>query len=135
MVPRCHLPKSWPRGRIPETVIAKLARPRTTGCALEIAAPGGGSVAYGTDLLGPMHRHQLREFAIARPSSGDRVIRSATCMRPNFPRDRPDGNHRAGPRAALVVDGKKSLEDLGCLQDPSAPPAIMKDGVFYKNRL
>lgn len=47
--------------------------------ALEMAHKAGVKLAYGTDLLGEMHRHQLEEFAIrAQVQPNLEVIRAAT---------------------------------------------------------
>jgi imidazolonepropionase-like amidohydrolase len=126
-------------GGYPETVIAKLAEVKDHGLhALEIASRGGVKLAYGTDLLGPMHRHQLREFAIrSAVQPVIEVIRSATCYAAELFREAGrTGIIAPGARADLLVVEGNPLKDLGCLQDPEHRLlAIMKDGVFYKNLL
>jgi len=126
-------------GGYPETVIAKLAEVKDNGLrALEIAARGGVKLAYGTDLLGPMHRHQLREFAIrSAVQPAIEVIRSATTYAAELFRETGrTGIIAPGARADLLVVEGDPLKDLACLQDPEHRLlAIMKDGVFYKNRL
>jgi imidazolonepropionase-like amidohydrolase len=126
-------------GGYPEDVIAKLAEVKDHGLhALEIAAKGGVKLAYGTDLLGPMHKHQLREFAIRSAVQPPvEVVRSATCYAAELFRETGrTGVIAEGARAdILVVDGDP-LQDLACLEDPERRLlAIMKDGVFYKNRI
>ena len=122
-----------------EDVLAKLAEVKDNGLrALAMAYRGGVKLAYGTDLLGPMHRHQLREFAIrAAVQPAAEIIRAATCYAADlFCETGRTGIVAAGARADLLVVDGDPLEDLGCLQDPEKRLlAIMKGGVFYKNRL
>jgi imidazolonepropionase-like amidohydrolase len=126
-------------GGYPEDVIAKLAEVKDHGLhALEIAAKGAVKLAYGTDLLGPMHKHQLREFAIRSAVQPPvEVVRSATCYAAELFRETGrTGVIAAGARADLLVVDGDPLQDLACLEDPERRLlAIMKDGVFYKNRI
>jgi imidazolonepropionase-like amidohydrolase len=126
-------------GGYPEDVIAKLAEVKDHGLhALEIAAKGAVKLAYGTDLLGPMHKHQLREFAIRSAVQPPvEVVRSATCYAAELFRETGrTGVIAEGARADLLVVDGDPLKDLACLQDPERRLlAIMKDGVFYKNRV
>lgn len=126
-------------GGYPEDVIAKLAEVKDHGLhALEIAAKGGVKLAYGTDLLGPMHKHQLREFAIrSAVQPAVEVVRSATCYAAELFRETGrTGVVAEGARADLLVVDGDPLKDLACLEDPERRLlAIMKDGVFYKNRI
>ncbi len=106
--------------------------------ALELAHRRGVKMAYGTDLLGPMHRHQLREFAIRgeiqKPID---VIRSATINAAElFQMSGEVGVIAPKARADLLVLDGNPLEDLGVLQQPEKYiKIIMKDGKFYKNTL
>jgi len=119
--------------------IAKLHEVKDHGLrALEIASRGGVKLAYGTDLLGPMHRHQLREFALrAAVQPPLDVIRSATCNAAELFREGGrTGIVAEGARADLLVVDGDPLHDLECLQDPDRCLAIIiKGGVFYKNKL
>lgn len=106
--------------------------------ALELAYKGGVKMAYGTDLLGRMHRHQLTEFAlrgeVAKPAD---LVRMATCNAADLFRmsDRI-GRVEAGLLADLIVLDANPLDDIGALQNPDRHlKAIMKDGRLVKNTL
>ena len=126
-------------GGYPEPVLAKLAEVKDHGLhALEIAAQGGVKLAYGTDLLGPMHKHQLREFAIrAAVQPPVEVVRAATCYAADlFCEAGRTGVVAEGARADLLVVDGNPLTDLACLGDPERRLlAVMKGGFFYKNRI
>lgn len=126
-------------GGYSEDVLAKLKEVRDHGLrALKIAYEGGVKLAYGTDLLGLMHRHQLKEFALrATIQPAIEVIRSATSYAAElFHETGQTGIIKEGARADLLVVDGDPLRDLGCLQDPDrCLLAIMKDGAFYKNAL
>jgi hypothetical protein len=75
---------------------------------------------YGTDLLGPMHRYQLDEFAIRgevlKPVD---VIRSATSTAAQlFQREGELGVVAPGARADLLVVEGNPLEDLALMREP-----------------
>jgi imidazolonepropionase-like amidohydrolase len=65
---------------LPPESVAKIDDVRLAGLkSLEIMREAGLMMAYGTDLLGPMHRHQSEEFAIrANVLSPQEAIRGAT---------------------------------------------------------
>ncbi len=106
--------------------------------ALELAHRKGVKIVYGTDLLGQMHKHQLREFAIRgeiQPAID--VIRGATTIAAELLQMTGEiGRIVPGARAdMLVVDGDP-LRDLGVMQDPDRfLKAVVKDGKFYKDAL
>lgn len=106
--------------------------------SLEIAKAAGVKMAYGTDLLGALHRCQSDEFRIRGGAlSAAEVIRSATETGAEL-------IGMAGQLGAivpgayadlLVVDGNP-LEDLGLLQeDGRFLPAIIQGGRFVKDEL
>ena len=66
----------------PEVSLAKLGDVREAGLrSLEILQAAGVRIGFGTDLLGPMHRHQSREFVIrAEAMAPFDIIRSATIV-------------------------------------------------------
>ena len=106
--------------------------------ALELAHRGGVKLVYGTDLLGPMQRHQLSEFSLrAQVQSPIDVIRSATCHAAElFNEVGETGVVESGARADLLVVDGNPLDDLGCLQDPAEHlMAIIQSGRFVTNRL
>lgn len=67
---------------LPEALAAKIDSVLDAGLrAVEIARDAGVPMAYGTDLLGAMHRRQLSEFALrAEVVPAAELLRSATCV-------------------------------------------------------
>ena len=108
------------------------------GRSLDIAKRAGVKMAFGTDLITPRTDYQTQEFTIrAEVLSPAEVIHSATVISAEVVRMAGKlGVVAPGAHAdMLVVDGNP-LEDLKLLQDEGAHlSAIMKGGVFYKNRL
>lgn len=104
---------------------------------LEVARRHGVKMVYGTDLIGPIHRHQSMEFKIrGEVLPAIEVIRSATSYAAElFQMEDQIGRVRAGLRADLLIVDGNPLEDLGLLQDPSKMSMIMKDGDIYRNIL
>ncbi len=116
--------------------VAKIETVRRAGLeSLSILHGAGVRMAYGTDLLGAMHRHQSGEFALrARVLPGLDVLRSATTEAAEL----CGLAGRAGiiePGAdadLLVVDGDP-LGDWSLLEGQGAHmPAIMQAGRFVK---
>ena len=119
-----------------EANMAKLAEVREAGLdSLEILQRAGVKIGYGTDLLGPMHRHQSREFVIrAEAMAPFDIIRSATIVNAEL-------LNRVGELGIVAPDARADL--IAVDGDPLADIAlfdgqgehlthIMKDGVFYK---
>ena len=67
---------------LPPESVAKIENVRSAGLrALEIFRDAGVPMGYGTDLLGDMHRHQSREFAIrSKVLPAHEIIASATSI-------------------------------------------------------
>lgn len=108
------------------------------GKALELAHRRGVKMAYGTDLLGSLHQHQLLEFAIrSEVQKPIDIIRAATCNAAElFGMEGDLGVIESGAFADLLIIDGNPLEDIGLMQDPNRNlKAIMKGGVFYKNEL
>ena len=124
---------------LPADMHGKIAEVMDAGmAALELADRSGVKIAYGTDLLGSMHRHQSNEFTLrSRVQAPADIIRSATTVAAGlFGLAGRIGVVEEGARADLLVVDGNPLEDLTLLQDQGRHmPAIMKDGVFYKNEL
>ncbi len=124
---------------LPADMHGKIAEVMDAGMtALELADRNGVKIAYGTDLLGSMHRHQSNEFALrAQVQTADAIIRAATTTAAElFGRAGEIGVVAEGARADLLVIDGNPLDDLSLLQDQGRHmPAIMKDGVFCKNEL
>lgn len=116
--------------------LAKLADVREAGLrSLEILQQAGVKIGYGTDLLGPMHRHQSREFVLrAEAMAPIDVIRSATTVNAEL-LNRPGELGVVAPGACadlIAVDGDP-LADISLLDGQGEHlPVIMKDGVLYK---
>jgi imidazolonepropionase-like amidohydrolase len=106
--------------------------------ALDMAYSGGVKMAYGTDLLGQMHRRQLDEFVIrGEIIPAIDVLRAATCNGADL-LGRTGELHEVTPGAIadlLVMDGNP-LEDLSVMTEPETNlRLIIKAGQVYKNTL
>jgi imidazolonepropionase-like amidohydrolase len=120
----------------PEVSLHKLGDVREAGLrSLEILQAGRVSIGFGTDLLGPMHRHQSREFMIRaealRPFD---IIRSATIVNAELLKRAGEiGVVAPGARADLIAVDGDPLADISVLDGQGERLShIMKDGVFYK---
>lgn len=106
--------------------------------SLEIMRGAGVTLAYGTDVLGPMHKYQSEEFRIrAEVLPAIEVIRSATLNAAELLQmSGKIGTVAAGAYADLIVVEKDPVKDLSLLGEQGRyMPAIMKGGVFFKNTL
>lgn len=100
--------------------------------ALERAARGGVRLAYGTDLLGGMHRHQNQEFRlraeVQRPLD---VLRAATTGAAELVGMSGEiGTLAVGARADLLVLDGDPLEDIGVLADPAHIRHVIQSGTL-----
>jgi imidazolonepropionase-like amidohydrolase len=120
----------------PEVSMAKLGDVREAGLrSLEILQAAGVKIGFGTDLLGPMHRHQSREFVIrAEGMAPFDIIRSATIVNAELlNRSGELGVVAPGARADLITVAGNPLADISLLDGQGEHLThIMKDGVFYK---
>ena len=121
-----------------EVSLGKLAEVREAGLrSLEILQAADVPIGYGTDLLGPMHRYQCREFVLrAEIMKPIDVIRSATTVNAAL-LDRPGelGVVAAGARADLIALDGDPLADISLLDGEGEHLAlIMKDGVLHNMR-
>jgi imidazolonepropionase-like amidohydrolase len=120
----------------PEISMAKLGEVRETGLgSLEILRRAGVKIGYGTDLLGPMHRYQSREFVIrAEAMPAFDIIRSATTVNAELLNRAGElGVVAPGARADLIVVDGDPLADISLLDGQGEHLSyIMKGGVFYK---
>jgi imidazolonepropionase-like amidohydrolase len=106
--------------------------------SLEIMHKAGVKMAYGTDLLGFLHKYQGGEFVIrGRTLPAIEVIRSATCNAADLLRmSGKIGTVKVGAYADLIVVEKDPLKDLSALDEEGRYiPLVMKDGDFIKNVL
>jgi len=120
-----------------EASLAKLSDVREAGLrSLEILQQAGVKIGYGTDLLGPMHQYQSREFVIrAEAMAPFEVIRSATMVNAELlNRSGELGVVAPGARADLIVVDGDPLSDISLLDGQGEHlTVIMKDGVLYKS--
>jgi imidazolonepropionase-like amidohydrolase len=121
---------------VAEGSLAKLADVREAGLrSLEILQQAGVKIGYGTDLLGPMHKHQSREFVIrAEVMAPFEVIRSATIVNAELlNRSGELGVVAPGARADLIAVDGDPLRDIALLDGQGEHiSVIMKDGVLHK---
>jgi len=124
---------------LPAASIAKIDDVRLRGLqSLEIMAEAGVTMAYGTDLLGEMHRHQSEEFVIrgsVLPTID--VIRSATINAAELlGMTGRIGVIAPGAHADLIVVDGDPLRDLSLLTDQGRNlPIIMAAGRFVKHEI
>ena len=116
--------------------LAKLDEVRTEGLkSLEVLQSAGVRIGFGTDLLGPMHRYQAREFVIrAEAMTPYDIICSATVVNAELLNRAGElGVVAPGARADLIAVDGNPLADIGLLDGQGEHLAlIMKDGEFYK---
>ncbi|UBU16057.1 metal-dependent hydrolase family protein [Nonomuraea gerenzanensis] len=100
--------------------------------ALERAAGGGVRIAYGTDLLGGMHRHQNQEFRLrAEVQQPIDVLRAATTGAAELVGLTGEiGTLDVGAHADLVVLDGDPLADIGVLADPKHVRHVVQAGAL-----
>ncbi|MBY0337417.1 MAG: amidohydrolase family protein [Acetobacteraceae bacterium] len=122
-------------GLLPESV-AKIDDVRLKGLeSLEVMHRAGLPMAFGTDLLGPMHRRQSEEFVIrGRVLPAIEVIRSATTVAAALLRmEGRIGCVAEGAYADLIVVEGDPLADLSVLSGQGERLShIMQGGRFFK---
>jgi imidazolonepropionase-like amidohydrolase len=118
---------------LPPDSVAKIDAVRSAGLrSLEIFRDAGVPMGYGTDLLGDMHRHQSREFAIrAQVLSAHEVIASATSVAARIlGMEGKAGVVRPGALADMIVVEGNPLKDVSLLA--TGIRAVMQGGVFVQ---
>lgn len=100
--------------------------------ALERAARGGVRLAYGTDLLGGMHRHQNQEFRLrAEVQQPIDVLRAATTGAAELVGMAGElGTLAVGAHADLLVLDGDPLEDIDVLADPKHIRHVVQAGTI-----
>jgi imidazolonepropionase-like amidohydrolase len=120
----------------PKVSLEKLGDVREAGLrSLETLQAARVRIGFGTDLLGPMHRHQSREFVIrAETMAPFDIIRSATIVNAELLNRAGElGVVAPGARADLIAVDGDPLADIALLDGEGEHLShIMKDGVFYK---
>jgi imidazolonepropionase-like amidohydrolase len=124
---------------LPPVSIGKIDDVRLSGLkSLDIMRSAGVTMAYGTDLLGDMHRRQSEEFTIrAKVLPVQDVIASATSVAADVVGMKGKLGVIAPDAFAdlIVVDGDP-LKDIAVLTGQGdRMAAIMKGGEFVKNTL
>lgn len=124
---------------MPKDMCDKVFEVAEAGYRTHAAAHARGvNMVFGTDLLGPMHQHQLREFKIRSAfQTPAELIRSATIKAAElFQMEGEIGEVIDGARADLIAYDRNPLEDIAVLQAPEQHlKLIMKDGRIYKDAL
>lgn len=121
---------------LPEASIAKVDDVRLAGLkSLEIMAEAGLPMAYGSDLLGGMHKHQSGEFELrGRVLPAPMVISAATTIAAKLLRmEGKVGTLEPGAFGDVIFVDGNPLEDLSLLGGQGENiPLIMKGGEIIK---
>lgn len=122
----------------PADSVAKIDNVRLAGLkSLEIMRDAGLTMAYGSDLLGAMHRHQSEEFVIrGKVLKTQEVIASATHIAAKLCRmERLIGTIAPGAHADMIVVEGNPLADLSLLtRQGRHMPVILRGGAFAKRK-
>uniref|UniRef100_A0A9E7ZTN5 Amidohydrolase family protein n=1 Tax=Bosea sp. NBC_00436 TaxID=2969620 RepID=A0A9E7ZTN5_9HYPH len=122
---------------LPAVSLAKIETVRSAGLAsLEIYRNAGVKMAYGTDLCGPMHRHQSREFLIrSQVMPAADIIRSATTIGAELVGLAGEiGSVEVGTLADVIAVNGDPLTDISLLSGQGENiPFVMKGGVILKH--
>ena len=105
---------------------------------LEHMRAAGVKVAFGTDLLGPLHRQQCREFTLrSRVFTPVEVLRQATSLSAEALMMKGEiGCVTAGACADLILVDGDPLQDISLLaQDGQRLSLIVRAGEIIRNRL
>lgn len=106
--------------------------------AMKMAVDCGVTVCYGSDLLGPMHFAQSKEFSVrSKVLSPLQILQSATinAARLVMQEDRL-GQIREGFTADLLVLGHNPLEDITVLDRAEETIlSVIKDGRVFESRV
>ncbi|KPH81061.1 metal-dependent hydrolase family protein [Bosea vaviloviae] len=125
-----------PKLGFPPDSVAKVDVVRSAGMnSLAVMKQAGLAMAYGSDLLGEMHKYQSEEFVIrGRALPAHEVIGSATHVAARLLKlEGKIGTIAAGAHADLIVVDGDPLKDLSLLtRQGKHMPLIMKGGAFMK---
>ena len=125
-----------PKLGFPPDSVAKVDVVRSAGMnSLAVMKKAGLAMAYGSDLLGEMHRYQSEEFVIrGRALPAHEVIASATHVAAKLLKlEGKIGAIAPGAHADLIVVDGDPLKDLSLLtRQGKHMPLIMKGGAFMK---
>ncbi len=124
---------------LPEELVSKTYEVLDAGInAVEMAYRAGVPMAYGTDLLGVMHRRQLTEFSLRKeviPPAD--LVRAATINGAKLIRREAElGLVRSGYLADMIVVDGNPLDDIAVMEDPERSPLlVMKGGKVLVDRM
>ena len=125
-----------PKLGFPPDSVAKVDVVRSAGMnSLAVMKKAGLAMAYGSDLLGDMHKYQSEEFVIrGRALPAHEVIASATHVAAKLLKlEGKIGTIAPGAHADLIVVDGDPLKDLSLLtRQGRHMPLIMKGGAFMK---
>ncbi|WP_376985185.1 amidohydrolase family protein [Bosea sp. R86505] len=125
-----------PKLGFPPDSVAKVDVVRSAGMnSLAVMKKAGLAMAYGSDLLGEMHKYQSEEFVIrGRALPAHEVIGSATHVAAKLLKlEGQIGTIAPGAHADLIVVDGDPLKDLSLLtRQGRHMPLIMKGGAFMK---
>jgi imidazolonepropionase-like amidohydrolase len=125
-----------PKLGFPPDSVAKVDVVRSAGMnSLAIMKKAGLAMAYGSDLLGEMHRYQSEEFVIrGQALPAHEVIGAATHVAAKLLKlEGKIGTLAPGAHADLIVVDGDPLKDLSLLtRQGKHMPLIMKGGAFMK---
>lgn len=127
-----------PQAGLPAAWLAKLDDfAQASASTLETCTRARLKVGFGTDLIGPLHDHQMSEFELrADVLSPFEILRSATSTNAEILQmEGALGVIAPGAIADLLVVDGNPLEDLSILTRPGGMPLIMKDGAIIQNSL
>jgi len=123
---------------VPEESLAKVDNVRLRGMeSLSVMREAGLPMAFGTDLLGPMHRHQSEEFVIrGKVLPAHEVIATATSQAAKLLRmEGRIGTIAPNAFADLIIVDGNPLADLSLLTHQGAHmPLIMQGGKPVKHK-
>lgn len=118
---------------------AKIETVRSAGIeSLAVMRDAGLPMAFGSDLLGQLHKYQSMEFKIrARILSPREIIHSATRVSAKLCRMEDEiGVIAEGAHADFVVVNGDPLVDISLLAEPDRGiAAVIKGGKFFKDEL
>lgn len=124
------------RNGYPAEALAKVEIVQAAGMeSLRIMREAGLPMAYGSDLLGEMHRHQSEEFVIrGRVLPAHEVIASATSVAAKLCQmEGKIGTVAPGAFADLIIVDGNPLDDLSLLTHQGRHmPLIMREGAIAK---
>lgn len=119
---------------VPTTTLDKLSEVRLKGLeAVEICKAAGVKIGLGTDLLGELHKYQLKELKIrSMIDSPFEVLHSATAVNAEIVQKPGElGCVREGAYADLLIIDGNPLEDLSLLYEgQKGIDSVIKAGKF-----